>query len=293
MHEQGFVKSVAGELFYRGLGPTSGDPLVCLHGGPGFTGYCLEPLFELADEVRVILYDQAGCGRSRERCPERQDFSVAGFIAELEALREHLGVTRMHLFGHSFGGLIAGEYALQYPERVSSVIFACASIDIPRWMADAERLISGMPMMQRMILREGLRSGAWTSPAFVNAYGLYATKHVYGCDETPQSIKQAERESDARTYQIVWGPNELVVTGLVQNYSICDRLPKLTSPALFVCGRNDEATPEAHKYFSGLVPGSRCHIFEKSAHHPQLTEQQEFLAVIREFLRGVHNHKAI
>jgi proline iminopeptidase len=286
MEDTGFVRSVAGELFYMRRGAQGGVPLVCIHGGPGFTGYCLEPLFELSSERPIICYDQAGCGRSRERCRERQDFSIAGFVAELEALREHLQIPRMHLLGHSFGGLIAGEYALKYPERVESIVFACVSIDIPRWMEDAQRLISGLPMMPRMILREALRSGALNSPAVTDAYRLYATRHIYGCDEPPQSIRQSEAESDSKTYQIMWGATECVVTGVVRDYSMCERLAQLTPRALFVCGRFDEATPEAHEHFASLTPGARCHIFEKSAHHPQLTEQHEFVEVVGAFLRG-------
>lgn len=284
MKDSGFVSSSAGELFYHRRGVSRGVPLVCIHGGPGFTSYCLEPLFELADEREVICYDQAGCGRSRARCPERRDYSVEGFVAELEALRAHLNIPQMHLLGHSFGGLIAGEYALRYPERVQSVVFACASIDIPRWMEDAQRLISQLPMMPRMILREGLRTGALNSPAVVEAYQLYVRRYIYGCDEPPPSIRQSEAESDRKTYQIMWGSTECVVTGVVREYSLCDRLKDLSPRALFVCGRFDEATPEAHEHFSSLVPGSRCHIFEKSAHHPQLTEHDEFVAVVGGFI---------
>lgn len=286
MSSSGFVRSLAGELFYRAEGTPCEVPLVCVHGGPGFTSYTLEPIFELSDEVQVVCYDQAGCGRSRERTSERSDFSVAGFIEELEALRVQLEVPRMHLLGHSFGALIVGEYALQYPERVESVVFSCASIDIPRWMEDAQRLISGLPMMPRMILREGLRSGAHNSPAFAQAYEVYKSRHIYGCEDLPESIRRSEAESDSRTYQIVWGPHELAVTGVVRSYTMCDRLPLLAARSLFVCGRFDEATPEAHQHFASLVPGSRCHIFENSAHHPQLTEKQEFLGVIRAFIRG-------
>lgn len=287
MENSGFIRSLAGELFYDRRGTENGVPLVCIHGGPGFTSYCLEPLFALSSERQVICYDQAGCGRSRTQCPERKDFSVAGFVLELEALREHLEIPRMHLLGHSFGGLVAGEYALQYPQRVKSVTFACASIDIPRWMDDAQRLISGLPMMQRMIIREGLRSGAFHSPTFAEAYQAYVKRHIYGCDEPPPCIRQSEAESDHKTYQIMWGATECCVTGVIRDYSICDRLPQLAPPALFVCGRFDEATPEAHTYFSSLVPGSRYHIFEQSAHHPQLTEQSEFIAVVGEFLRDI------
>lgn len=287
MEDSGFIRSIAGELFYERRGTHDGVPLVCIHGGPGFTSYCLEPLFELAGERQVICYDQAGCGRSRKQCRERQDFSVAGFVGELEALREYLQIPQMHVLGHSFGGLVAGEYALRYPERTTSVVFASASIDIPRWMEDAQRLVAQLPMMPRMIMREGLRSGAVHSPAFAEAYQLYAKRHIYGCDEPPPCIRRSEAESDHTTYQIMWGATECSVTGVVREYSMCDRLPQLALPALFVCGRYDEATPEAHEYFSSLVPGSRCHIFENSAHHPQLTEQSKFIAVVRKFLREI------
>jgi proline iminopeptidase len=202
----------------------------------------------------------------------------------LEALRVHLGAPRMHLLGHSFGGLIAGEYALQHPERVESIVFSCVSIDIPRWMQDAERLISGLPMMPRMILREAQRTGSFNSPAAMEAYKVYVRRHIYGCDEPPPCIRQAEAESDTKTYLLVWGPTEIVVTGVVREYSLCGRLPQITARSLFVCGRFDEATPEAHTYFSSLVPGSRCHIFENSAHHPQLTEERDFVEVVRRFL---------
>jgi proline iminopeptidase len=140
--------------------------------------------------------------------------------------------------------------------------------------------------MQRMILREGLRMGNCSSPQFVSALSHYYTKHIYGFDEKPECIKLAEATADARTYQIVWGANELAVTGYIRDYSMSPRLGELKPPAIFVCGRFDEATPEAHEYFTSLVPGSRCHIFEKSAHHPQLTERAEFLAVIRGFLQA-------
>lgn len=280
----GFVSSSAGELFFEQSGDSAGTPLVCVHGGPGFTGYYLEPLFELSSDQPVICYDQAGSGRSRERCPERRLHTVDAFVDELEALRVARGLEKMHLLGHSFGGLIAGEYALRFPERVTSIIFACVAIDIPRWIDDGQRLVSGMPLMQRMILREGVRTGSYGSPQFVTALEQYYIKHIYGFTEKPECITRAEAGADARTYQIVWGVNELAVTGYIRDYSMSSRLSELRVPAIFVCGRFDEATPEAHEYFASLVPGSRCHIFEKSAHHPQLTEREEFLGVVRDFL---------
>jgi proline iminopeptidase len=280
----GYVPCAAGELFYESRGLNGGVPLVAVHGGPGFTSYYLEPLFELSGIVDVVCYDQSGCGRAR-RAGARKDVSIAGFVEELERLREALGIKQMHLLGHSFGGAIVGEYALAYPAHARSVIFACASLDIPRWIADGERLLGGMQLMQKMIIREGLRTGQYSSEPFLRALGAYYAKHVYGFgEEKPDCIQRSERESDTVTYQSVWGPNELVVQGLCKDYNLAPRLGGIKAPALFICGRFDEATPEAHHYFSSCLEGSRCHIFERSAHHPQITEREEFLATVREFV---------
>lgn len=280
----GYVPCMAGELFYESKGLNGGTPLVAVHGGPGFTSYYLEPLFELSGVVDVVRYDQSGCGRAR-RAGARRDVSIAAFVEELERLREALAVDQMHLLGHSFGGAIVGEYALAYPTRVRSIIFACASLDIPRWIADGERLLGMMPLMQKMIIREGLRTGQYFSEQFLQALGAYYTKHIYGFSgDKPDCIVKSEQESDSATYQSVWGPNELVVQGLCKDYNLAPRLSQITAPSLFTCGRFDEATPEAHQYFSSCLPGSACHIFERSAHHPQITEREEFLSVVREFV---------
>lgn len=285
MSTNGYVTTRAGEVFFQRQGKHGGVPLVCVHGGPGFTSYYLEPLFALSDEIPVITYDQAGCGRSR-RNGARKLFTIEGFVEELEDLRRELGLDKMKLLGHSFGGLIIGEYALRHPERVDSLIFACVSIDIPRWIEDGRRLVGQLPLMQRMLLREGERSGATNSPEYLAALGAYYRKHIYGCDEIPDAIRRAEAEADAQTYQIVWGSNELVVNGLVRDYTLAPRLSSLRCPCLFVSGRFDEATPEAHEYFASLVQGARAHVFERSAHHPFATEPEESMRIVREFSRS-------
>ena len=286
MAESGYIQTAAGEIFFERHGSGTKTPLVCVHGGPGFTSYYLEPLAALNTQRPIILYDQAGCGRSR-RGGSRKLFSIEGFIDELETLRQNLGVDQMHLLGHSFGGLIIGEYALRYPERVRGLIFACVSIDIPRWIEDGQRLLGQLNLMQRMVLREGARTGATSSPAYLAALQAYYKKHIYGSDEIPTSIRQAEAEADAQTYHTVWGADELVVNGAVRDYSLSPRLPDLSAPTLFMCGRFDEATPEAHEYFSSLVPGSKLHVFERSAHHPFATEPEESLRVVGDFLSSI------
>lgn len=285
MTESLYAQTPAGEVFVERRGEPTGTPLVCAHGGPGFTSHYLEPLFSLSDERQVILYDQAGCGRARRGGP-RKLFTIEGFVSELEEVRCVLGLEQMNLLGHSFGGVIIGEYALRYPEHVASLIFLSASIDIPRWVADGERLVGALPLMQRMILREGARTGATSSPEYLDALRAYYAKHIYGSETLSEGLRRSEAEEDSQTYQIVWGPNELVVTGTIRDYVLTPRLSEIKARSLFMCGRFDEATPEAHHYFASHVSGSVVHVLEKSAHFPHITEENECVSAIRRFLRG-------
>ncbi|MEV4201918.1 alpha/beta fold hydrolase [Micromonospora globbae] len=97
----------------------SGPPLVLCHGGPGLWDY-LDPVARLLDDrARTIRWDQRGCGRSQRRGP----YSVARFVADLDAVRDQLAGPRMALLGHSWGAHLALRYTIEHPERVSHLIY--------------------------------------------------------------------------------------------------------------------------------------------------------------------------
>ena len=113
--DEGYINVPGGRVWYRSVGPDSGSegrtPLLCLHGGPGFTHNYLEPLEALADQRRVVFYDQLGCGRS-DRPDDETLWTVERFVEELVQVRAALGLDRLHLFGSSWGGMLAMQYVL-------------------------------------------------------------------------------------------------------------------------------------------------------------------------------------
>jgi pimeloyl-ACP methyl ester carboxylesterase len=101
--EEGYIEVPGGRVWFRSIGEAADDraPLLCLHGGPGFTHNYLEPLEALADRRRVIFYDQLGCGRS-ERPDDLSLWTVQRFVEEVAQVRAALGLERLHLFGSSW-----------------------------------------------------------------------------------------------------------------------------------------------------------------------------------------------
>lgn len=127
-----------------------GPPLVLCHGGPGLWDY-LDPLARLLNEhLRVIRWDQRGCGRSQRRGP----YNVARFVADLDAVRDQLAGPRTALLGHSWGAHLALRYAIEHPERVSQLIYVSGTgIDPGRdWHPHYKR---------NLRLRLGDRLGRW------------------------------------------------------------------------------------------------------------------------------------
>ena len=105
----------------------SGPPVLCLHGGLGLDHSYFRPWLDpLAEGARVVYYDHRGNGRS----PEPQDWSRVDhdvWVSDIEELRRHLDLERVFLFGHSYGGYFAQQYALDYPDRVLGLILCDTS----------------------------------------------------------------------------------------------------------------------------------------------------------------------
>jgi proline iminopeptidase len=103
--------------------PNAEKALIAIHGGPGMSSDYMLSLEQLAgDELAVATYDQRGTGQSTSPAPEPASYDLQKYVADLEAVRQAVGVENVHLLGHSWGGLVAMRYATIHPERVDSII---------------------------------------------------------------------------------------------------------------------------------------------------------------------------
>jgi len=96
-----------------------GPPLILCHGGPGLWDMFADVAAMLSDRLRVIRWDQRGCGRSERRGP----YALARTVADLDAVRQHFGLDRVAVLGHSWGAQLALRYALDHPDRVSRLVY--------------------------------------------------------------------------------------------------------------------------------------------------------------------------
>lgn len=143
----GYLSFRGYKTWYRTAGDLrKGVPLVLLHGGPGIPGNAYEPLMaQLADRCPSVRYDQLGCGRS-DRPNDPSLWRVDTFVEELGAVRDALGLDRIHLLGHSWGGMLALEYLLGGARGVQSLVLSSSLWSTRVWIDEARRLRSSLPV---------------------------------------------------------------------------------------------------------------------------------------------------
>jgi proline iminopeptidase len=285
---EGYVEVTAGHVWYRVIGGGKATPLVTVHGGPGAMHDYLEPLGVLADERPVLFYDQLGAGSSAAL----GDFALwtnQRSIDELGRLLDALHLERVHLFGHSWGTIIAAESAVSQPERFASLILANPCLSMPRTMAASAVLRAGLPADVRAVLDRHEAAGTTDSEEYQAAAMEYYRRHVCLLHPWPDSLIRVFSEGNAALAEHVRG-NLLVAAGTHKDYDATCRLHELAIPTLFLCGRHDITGPEETSWYRSLVPGAELVVFEQSSHMPHLEEPDRYLRVMRDFLHRADNH---
>jgi len=234
----------------------------------------------------VIFYDQLGCGNS-ERPNDRSLWTTERFVAELAEVVAALDLSRFHLLGQSWGTMLAVDYALTRPDGLVSLILASPALSIPRWVADAKRLIQELPAETQASIERHELAGTTADPEYQAAKDAYYARHVCRLRPIPAGYAQAIATTGHDVYETMWGPSEFCATGTLLDYDRTDRLGEIAVPTLFTCGRFDEATPEATAWYASLIPGAGVAVFKQSAHMPHLEEEEGYLATVSDFLRDV------
>lgn len=286
MNKKGYIQVTGGKVWYQIYNKEKkGIPVLVLHGGPGSSSYSMQGLEALKDRP-VILYDQLGCGRS-DRPADKALWQLDRFVEELGQVIEGLSFEKIHLLGHSWGTTLAAAYLLTKPKGIESVVFSSPCLSAPLWEQDQKRNLKKLPEDVQEIIKACEANGDTNSESFQQAIEVFNSQFVCRLNPYPEVLKQGRKYRNPEVYEIMWGPSEFTVLGNLREFDCTKRLAEMTIPALYTCGRFDEATPETTEYYSKHTPDSLFHVFENSAHMPYIEEPAEYLRVMEAFFQKV------
>ncbi|MGH2806376.1 MAG: proline iminopeptidase-family hydrolase [Actinomycetota bacterium] len=281
---EGFLDVPGGKVWFHVVGDlTAAPPLLCLHGGPGFPSYSQEPLDRLAGDRAVVRWDQLGCGRS-ERPDDVFLWTIERFVEEVDVVRSALGVEQIHLYGHSWGGMLAMEYVIRRKPELQSLILSSAPADTEMWERDTAALKATLPPETQEAIETHEAAGTYDAPEYQAAMREYYVRYVTRMDPLPYLMQKTIAEAGMPVYNHMWGPSEFTVTGTLRGWSVLDRVHEIDVHTLLLVGEYDECTPAHVAAVHERLPSSEMHVFEGAGHSTLMEKTEEYLALLKEFL---------
>jgi proline-specific peptidase len=238
---------------------------------------------------KSFFYDQIGCGRSTGPTRDPSVWTVELFVEEVGAVRDALGLVETHLFGSSWGGMLAMEYALTRPHGLASLVLASSPASIPLWAEETGRLRAELPEEVRRVLDEHEAAGTTDSAEYETATAEFYRRHVCRVWPFPSYVQKTFDDLAMEVYLTMQGPNEFVITGTLADWDITARLGEIDVPTLVTSGRYDECTPRIAEAVHRGIRGSEWVLFEDSSHMAFVEETNRYLEVLDDFLARVES----
>jgi proline iminopeptidase len=240
-----------------------GKPIIVLHGGPDFDQrYLLPELDQFSDAFRLIYYDQRGRGQSAEGV-RPEDVTIASDVEDLDKVRQHFGFERSAILGHSWGAVLALEYALRYPDRVSQLILMnpapASAVDVAVLRKSyLEKIGAEMARQREIVASPAYKEG---DPAAVTARYRIHFKPAFVHPEVYEKLMARMQAAffaqgkegivKARAVEI----NLHRGTWEVAGYDLMPKLRSLRIPTLVIAGDRDFIPLEVAQHIAQSIPG--------------------------------------
>jgi proline iminopeptidase len=292
--QEGFVDANGIMLYYMALG--RGEPLMVLHGGPGASHeYFLPYLLPLARHNRVIFIDERGSGRS-QKLEERSSYTIENMVEDVDTVRVALGLGKINLLGHSYGGALAQAYALKYQRNLSHLILGStwsSTIAMNQVFVHMKQNMS--PELRERIDKleaQGLfghgkdyEKNRYTGDYMIAAWGEGYFPYVYHNRPDPNYDPIAAGNMSWDLYREMWGEHgEFIIDGNLKSVEYTDRLATIKVPTLILVGENDECDPSLSQVMHQKIAGSKLVILPKSGHMTFVDQPGMFLKAVDDFL---------
>ncbi len=293
--QEGFVDSHGALIYYKVVG--RGAPLVIVHGGPGAShDYFLPYLLPLMRSNKLVFIDERGGGKS-SKCIDAKDYTVANMVEDIETVRQTLGLGKISLLGHSFGGVLVQAYAFKYQKNLSHLILGSTFASTREINEALARMKAAMDPKDRDRVN-ALEAAGLFGKGEIWEHGRYSEEYaklawgkgyfpfVYDNNPDPDYDPLAGNTSNAwDVYREMWGSDgEFIIDGNLKEVEYVDRLSEIKVPTLIIVGDHDESDPKMSKEMHEKIAGSRLVILPKSGHMTFVDQPEMFLKVVGDFV---------
>ena len=294
--QEGFVDANGVMIYYKMLG--RGAPLLIVHGGPGAShDYFLPYLLPLARRNKVVFIDERGSGRS-QKLEDPSRYTVENMVEDVESVRQALGLGKISLMGHSYGGALAQAYALKYQANLTHLILGST------WSSSKALNELFVKMKQNMSpeLRERIdkleaaglygqgkdyEKNRYTNDYMIAAWGEGYFPYLYQNHPDPNYDPIDNGKMAWDLYREMWGEHgEFVIDGNLKSVEYTDRLASIKVPTLILVGDHDEADPSLAQAMHEKIAGSKIVLFPKAGHMTFVDDTGMFIQTVDDFLHA-------
>ena len=280
---QGMVSLENARLFYEVIG--NGEPIIVVHGGPGLDhGYLKPGLDALASRHTLVYYDQRGTGRSAASL-DSATINMDTFVEDIEALRQTLGFDRVSVMGHSFGGLIAMEYAFRHPETLRALILMNPVEPGTKYReATVERQRTRQTAEDRKELEELTQSEAFAARDAATLSQVFRVSFRQVLKDRDRIFELELDLPDATAHN---GQDVALLLG--ESLGPIDwwgRIPEVQTPTLILHGRYDAPPIDMSRELAETFPVGTLEVLD-AGHFPYLEDRDGLLSAVSGFFAGL------
>lgn len=255
--------------------------LLLLNGGPGATHEyfeCMES-FLPAEGIEMIYYDQLGCGNSQDP-KDTSLWDLPRYVEEVEQVRKALNLTNenFYLLGHSWGGILAMEYALKYQQNLKGLIISNMMASAPEYGKYAEEVLA--KQMDPKVLdtiRTIEAAKDFSNPKYMELlYPNFYMEHILRMplESWPEPVNRSFAKMNQSLYVTMQGPSEFGISGKLEKWDVKISLKNITVPTLVVGAKHDTMDPAHMEWMSKEVKNG-SYLFCPNGSHMSLYDDQE------------------
>ena len=265
-----------------------GIPLIILHGGPGGCDERYEPLEQLADKgIPLIFYDQLGCGYSKVPKGNESLWDFKLYLDELENVIKYFGLEKFHILGHSWGGMLALEWATTREHKGLEKLILFSTLPSTKiWNDEHLALIENYPESEKKAIINDFQ-GLEADKKYLKL-GLRRFYREHLGKKKDKKYKYSRKrfpKTNKEIYGKMWGKSELFGTGTLKDWDTISKLKTIENETLILSGRLDESTPKMNELMNREIKNSKWVVLEKSHHGGYAEEPEVVLDEIYKFIK--------